>query len=155
MKTNWVLSDEERKRRFNKLRKGNGLSSPKNRICTGLFLSLAVEEEMIIRDLQDKFRMPWLENMLVSDRESGINFISSVCGTDSLKPESLQTYKRYISSNVMRFILPRLTTGTDLCCSDIGQILSSPAAGIAGTFCQAQAASLAGSGHVVKHVSSS
>ena len=141
MKIKWV-------NRFNKLRKGNGQSSPKNAICSVLFLSLAVEEEMIIRDLHDNFSVPWLENMLVSDRESGINFMKSVCGTDSLKPESLETYKCYISSNVLRFILPRLTTDTDLCCSDIGQILRSPAAGIAGTFCQAQAAI----GHGVKLV---
>ena len=99
-----------------------------------------------------KFKVPWLQDMLVYDRELGINFIRSVFGDDSLKYETLETYKRYICNNVIRFILPRLTQESDLCTSDIGQILNSPASGIVKTFCRAQAGSLAESGHVASHV---
>ena len=154
MKINWVLSDQERCRRFNKLKKVKGQigQSFKKTICSVFSISLSIEEGKIIEDLYVKFKVPWLQDMLVYDRESGINFIRSVFGDDSLKYETLETYKRYICNNVIRFILPRLTQESDLCTSDIGQILNSPASGIVKTFCQAQAGSLAESGHVASHV---
>ena len=121
MKITWVLSDQERGRRFNKLKKVNGQigQSFKQTICSVFSISLSIEESKIIEDLYVKFKVPWLEEMLVNDRESGINFIRSVFGDDSLKYETVETYRRYICNNVIRFILPRLTQESDLCSPDI------------------------------------
>ena len=79
MKPSWVLSDEERNRRFNKFNKLNLKSAnPEGRKSRPapasqlrlpeLYMTFTVEEHKLIDDIQKKFKFcqkAWLHNLLI------------------------------------------------------------------------------------------
>ena len=75
MKPSWVLSDDERNRRFNKLNKLN-LKSVKPAAASQLrlpelYMTFTLEEHKLIDDLQRKFnfcKSAWLRNLLIFGR---------------------------------------------------------------------------------------
>ena len=82
MKPSWVLSDEERNRRFNKFNKINIKSSnsddKKNKAVSQLripelYMTFTLEEQKLIEDIQKKFKVchkAWLQNLLIFGRIS-------------------------------------------------------------------------------------
>ena len=142
MKITWVLSDEERDRRFNKLKKSrkniiNSVSiqtKPSVARPSVLYLSFSIEEEKILEDLELKFQVPWLKHLLIFDKNAGENFINYVFRREELKLEYWETFKQSMSLNFIRYILPRFPELADLSSHDIGQIMNSQASGIAQFF---------------------
>ena len=90
MKPSWVLSDEERNRRFNKFNKLNVKSvnpeGGKSRPATAsqlrlpeLYMTFTVEEHKLIDDIQKKFKFcqkAWLRNLLIFGK-----FVASIFTT--------------------------------------------------------------------------
>ena len=82
MKPSWVLSDEERNRRFNKFNKLNVKSvNPEDRKSRPaaasqlrlpeLYMTFTMEEQKLIDDIQKKFtfcHQAWLRNLLIFGR---------------------------------------------------------------------------------------
>ena len=76
MKPSWVLSDEERNRRFNKFNKVKSVNPEdrKSRPATAsqlrlpeLYMTFTMEEQKLIDDIQKKFKFcqqAWLRNLL-------------------------------------------------------------------------------------------
>ena len=142
MKITWVLSDEERERRFNKLKK-----TSKNNTNTEskhpyqsvgrpsvLYLSFSMEEENILEDVKSKFQVPWVQNLLIFDRNAGIKIVEYAFGQADLQFGCWETFKQSMSLNFIRYILPRFPELADLSSHDIGQIMKSPNSGIAQFF---------------------
>jgi len=102
MKPSWVLSDEERNRRFNKFNKiKSAANSDKtlakknspNRLVPELYITFTVEEQKMIDFIKSKFNFcheSWLRNLLMIDRSAGINFIEAAY---KLAPFSLSSFK--------------------------------------------------------------
>lgn len=80
MKPSWVLSDEERNRRFNKFNKLNMKSSnaedrkamtvSQSRLPE-LYMTFTMEEQKLVEDIQKKFKVcqkAWLRNLLIFGR---------------------------------------------------------------------------------------
>ena len=132
MRINWVLSDEERNRRFNKLRKSRNnivMSNP-----SVLYLAFSEEEEKILKDLASKFQVPWLQNFSLLDKNAGINYIEYAFGWKQLKFMSWETFKYSMGLNFNRYILPKFSELKDLSFDDVDQIMKSPHSGIAQFF---------------------
>ena len=137
MKITWVLSDEERDRRFNKLKKSrkniiNSVSiqtKPSVARPSVLYLAFSTEEQKFIEDLTLKFQVPWLENLLIF-----VDLIKYAFGREELKFEHWGTFKTSMRLNFIRYILPRFPELEDLSSHDISQIMNSQAAGIAQFF---------------------
>ena len=134
MKGTWGLSDQERERRFHKLKKGKksaplSLSRP-----SVLYLSFSVEENRILENLQSNFLVPWLKNLLMFDRDAGINLIEYAFGFAGPKMDTWMAFKKSMKLNFIRFILPRFSELVDLSSHDIGQLMISPTSGIAQFF---------------------
>ena len=78
MKPSWVLTDEERNRRFNKFNKINLKSSnseDKKAVrqlrIPELYMTFTLEEQKLIDDIQKKFKVchkAWLQNLLIFGR---------------------------------------------------------------------------------------
>ena len=75
MKPSWVLSDEERNRRFNKLNKLKSSNSNKTLAkkepsirVPEIYITFTLEEQKLIEFIQNKFNFchqSWLRNMLI------------------------------------------------------------------------------------------
>lgn len=148
---NWVLSEQERSRRFNKLKKVTNMET-KQEIPSFICLAFSLEEEKTMQDLRLKFKVPWLQNFLKFDREAGFNFVEHAFGCSSLKLKSWETFKWEMSNSFIYQILPRFPEMTDLSSHDIGQIMNSPASGIAKLFRNSHAYHMAENSHVAEHV---
>merc|ERR1719222_1866891 len=102
MKTSWVLSDEERNRRFNKFNKINmkSVSSDKSQTIkkappsrlSELYMAFTLEEQLQLENIQNKFKGQycndtWLKKLLLLNREAGINLIESAYRVKPIKYE--------------------------------------------------------------------
>ena len=106
-----------------------------------------------MESLHVKFKVPWLQNFLMFNKEAGVNFIEHVFGCDNLKLESWENFKESMGNSFIRCILPRFPELTELSSHDVGQIMNSFASGIAKFFRGSQVYKMAESGHVASHVS--
>jgi len=135
MKTTWVLSDQERERRFNKLKNCKKSSAPLSLSRPSvLYLAFSVEENRILENLNQNFQVPWLKNFLMFDRRAGFNLIEYVFGYAGMNLETWMAFKQSMKLNFIRFILPRFSELADLSSNDIGQLMNSPTADIAQYF---------------------
>ena len=141
MKITWVLSDQERERRYGKLKtdKKTIKSESKQLLQTVtrpsvLVFSFSTEEKKILENLYTKFQVPWLINLLKFNRDAGFNFIEYVFGYSELKFQSWAAFNQSMVLNFTRFILPRFEELSDLSSYDAGQLMNSPASSIAQFF---------------------
>ena len=146
MKITWVLSDQERKRRYGKLK--NDEKKDKSQIKlfhkpvgrpSVLVFKFSTEEKKTLEDIHNKFQVPWLQNLLMLDRDAGINLIwykfqLSDQQSRKSKQKTWAAFKQSMSVNFARLILPRFEELSGLSSSDVGQLVNSPAAGIAQFF---------------------
>eukprot|EP00092_Neocalanus_flemingeri_P023610 GFUD01025604.1.p1 GENE.GFUD01025604.1~~GFUD01025604.1.p1 ORF type:complete len:567 (+),score=140.62 GFUD01025604.1:112-1812(+) len=142
MKITWVLSDQERERRFNKLKKIDKKvnKSDAKQICQSvtrpsvIHLSFSLEEKNILNDLRSKFQVPWLQNLFKFDRNAGVNLVEYVFRYSDPKVGTWDAFKQSMGLNFIRFILPRFQELSDLSSHDVGQLMNSPGSGIAQLF---------------------
>jgi len=102
MKPSWVLSDEERNRRFNKFNKlqiKSSNSDPRlarksaNIRVPELYITFTMEEQKLIGFIKNKMnfcQQSWLRNLLNYDRGAGINMIEAAY---KLAPLSISSFK--------------------------------------------------------------
>ena len=121
MKTSWVLSDEERNRRFNKINKVNNKKVIKRTSnLMELSMGFTVEEQRSLEDIRTKFLanycpVTWLNTLISLNKESAVNLVESVHG---LKPITATTwdYMNYawvlqLTNNVMPHFIQGLPLG--------------------------------------------
>jgi len=150
MKTSWVLSDEERNRRFNKFNKINNMKSvssdksqtikkaPPSRLSE-LYMAFTLEEQLQLENIQNKFKGQycndtWLKKLLLLNREAGINLIESAY---RVKPIKYETWTWLVQSWSMAFsqnILPHFTNGYNIPSREFSQLINGTNLYVAHTF---------------------
>ena len=150
MKTSWVLSDEERNRRFNKFNKINMKSvssdrpqtikrAPQSRLSE-LYMAFTLEEEGVLENIQDKFEGgryrndTWLKELLLLNRDAGINLIES---SYRVKPIKYETWTWLVLSRSMDFsqnILPHFMEGQNIPSQQFRQLINGTNLAVAHTF---------------------
>jgi len=150
MKTSWVLSDEERNRRFNKFNKINNMKSvssdksqtikkaPPSRLSE-LYMAFTLEEQGQLENIQNKFKGQycndtWLKKLLLLNRDAGINLIESAY---RVKPIKYETWTWLVQSWSMEFsqnILPHFTKGHNIPSREFSQLINGTNLYVAHTF---------------------
>jgi len=149
MKTSWVLSDEERNRRFNKFNKINMKSvnsdkpqtikkAPPSRLSE-LYMAFTLEEQQVLEKIQNTFKGQycndtWLQKLLLLNREAGINLIESAY---KVKPIKYETWTWLVQSWSMAFsqnILPHFTAGHNIPSREFSQLINGTNLYVAHTF---------------------
>merc|ERR1712226_1671884 len=149
MKTSWVLSDEERNRRFNKFNKINIKSvsgdksqtikkAPPSRLSE-LYMAFTLEEQQVLENIQNKFKGQycndtWLKKLLLLNRDAGINLIESAY---RVKPIKYETWTWLVQSWSMAFsqnILPHFTSGYSIPSREFSQLINGTNLYVAHTF---------------------
>jgi len=133
MKITWVLSDDERKRRFGKAKNSDldTLKSKPGHIMFSsstrapLYLSFTIEEQNVLEDTYSKFQIPWLQNFLVDNVESATNLIKFTYGLDDLRKTTWDNLSNSMHLNFIRNVLPKFSELSTLPSSDFGQIINS------------------------------
>jgi len=133
MKPSWVLSDEERNRRFNKLNKLKSSNSNKTLAkkepsirVPEIYITFTLEEQKLIEFIQNKFNFchkSWLRNMLIIDRGAGINLIEAAYQIAPLKPGSFKTMQKACHIFFVTKVLPNFINLDTLTSDDQAQIL--------------------------------
>ena len=141
MKITWVLSDQERKRRYGKLKTDKKeVTSESKKLLQSvtrpsvLVFSFFSEEKNILKDLCTKFHVPWLQNLFRFNRDAGCNLIEFVFLHSEPKSGTWVAFNQSMSMNFMKLIFPRFEELSDLSSTDIGQLMNSPSSGIAQLF---------------------
>ena len=141
MKITWVLSDQERKRRYGKMKtEKKEVTFESKKLLQSvtrpsvLVFSFSSEEKNILEDLCTKFHVPWLQNLFRFNRGAGFNLIEFVFLNSEPKSETWVAFNQSMSMNFMKLIFPRFEELSDLSSSDIGQLMNSPSSGIAQLF---------------------
>lgn len=149
MKTSWVLSDDERNRRFNKFNKINmkTVNNDKSQIIKKapparlpeLYMAFTLEEQQVLENIQNKFRGQycndtWLKKLLLLNRDAGINLIESAY---KVKPIKYETWTWLVQSWSLEFsqnILPHFTKGHNIASRDFSQLINGSNLYVAHTF---------------------
>ena len=149
MKTSWVLSDEERNRRFNKFNKINikSVSGDKSQTIkkvppsrlSELYMAFTLEEQQVLENIQNKFKGQycndtWLKKLLLLNRDAGINLIESAY---RVKPIKYETWTWLVQSWSMQFsqnILPHFTKGHNIPSREFSQLINGTNLYVAHTF---------------------
>jgi len=146
MKPSWVLSDEERNRRFNKFNRINMKTVSKESDAVRrkasirlpeLYMTFTVEEQIMLEDIQNKFKVnqtTWLKNLLLLDRNAGVNLIEASFQITPLTFRTYQVLEKAFQLYFLQNIVPQFTQGTKLTMKDISQITSGDNGGIAHQF---------------------
>ena len=126
MNTSWVLSEEERNRRFNKLNKLNS-GQKSNRSVSELYMKFTREEQHVLEGVCSRFyfnRITWLTKLFHLNREAGLNILEATFTIAPLKmPNRIilaQAFHLYFVTN----IVPKLLENSNLPSKDIAQILN-------------------------------
>ena len=148
MKTSWVLSDEERNRRFNKFNKINMKSASSERSQTikrshqsrlpELYMPFTLEEEGILENIQQiqgrYHNDTWLKRLLLLNRDAGINLIES---SYRVKPIKYETWTWLVMSRSMDFsqnILPHFTKDHNIPSQEFRELINGTNLYVAHTF---------------------
>jgi hypothetical protein len=148
MKQSWVLSDDERNRRFNKFNKINMKSVNSERSPTKIalstrppeiYMSFTQEEHKVLENIQSKFQgqycnSTWLKNLLLLNRDAGINLIEASFRVEPIKYETwtwlIQSWSLAFSQNV----LPHFTKGHSITSREFSQLINGSNLYVAHTF---------------------
>ena len=123
MKITWVLSEQERDRRFKKSTKAN--------IPTCLRIPFSSLEEKTVKDLNFHLHVPWLKHYFMLDKYAGVNMMDFVYRADKFRIQSWDTFKKSMSLDFVRHILLMFREIEELSPHDLGQIMHSHISGIA------------------------
>ena len=137
MKNTWVLSEQEKTRRFNKTnasRVQQDICSGTSRLPVEIDLVFSSEEGQMLKNIHSKFEVPWLQDFLSFNRDAGFNLLEFVYGENKLMAKTWAEFNRSFCQTFVRCILPAFTELDELLPQDLGQIMNSPASGIARFF---------------------
>jgi len=145
MKPSWVLSDEERNRRFNKFNKINMKSLEKEKVTKfkagsrlpELYMAFTLEEQKLLEDIHMKFQVckkSWISHLLSTDRRAGINLIEAAYKISPFLTKTWKSVEKTWQQNFVKNVVPRFTAGTDFTTKDLAQIVSGKNSGISHFF---------------------
>lgn len=150
MKPSWVLSDEERNRRFNKFNKVNIKSvnssdkqmkkPPPSRI-PHLYMTFTMEEQKTLEDVHTKFNVcqrTWLKNLLLLDRNAGVNMIEAAYKISPLKFTTWKVLEKAFHLYFVQNVVPKFIEVDNLPTYDKGQIINGQNSGMAHLFKSSQ-----------------
>jgi len=155
MKPSWVLSDEERNRRFNKFNKVKlkSVNSSDNQVMKAtpsripeLYMTFTMEEQTTLEDIHKKFSVcqrTWLKNLLLLDRNAGVNMIEAAYKIAPLKFETWKVLERAFHLYFVQNVVPKFIEVDNLPCSDKGQIINGQNSGMAHLFKSTQCLKIA------------
>jgi len=150
MKPSWVLSDEERNRRFNKFNKiklktvnpgENQITKVQASRIPELYMTFTMEEQKSLEDLHQKFNVcqrTWLKNLLLLDRNAGVNMIEAAYKLAPLKFETWKVLEKSFHLYFVQNVVPKFIDVDNLPSSDKGQIINGQNSGMAHLFKSSQ-----------------
>ena len=106
MKVSWVLSEQEKDRRFKKCKKEN--------IPQLLAIPFSPMEDKIIMDLKIKLYRPWSKLFWMLDEEASTHMMEFVDWGNKLRILRLENFRRTISQDFSRNVLPTFSELDDL-----------------------------------------
>ena len=134
MKVTWVLSEDEKLRRFKKQESRNKYFDTVEFPHHNLEPPFSLEEENVLKRLHSNFKVPWLQHFFLYDREAGINFVQYAYGKTNLGRGTWEKFSKSFHHSFVNFILPSFPEMSTLCSEDSAQILGSPMTSIAKLF---------------------
>ena len=150
MKPSWVLSDEERNRRFNKFNKVNIKSVnssdkqlkklPSSRIPE-LYMTFTKEEQKTLEDVHTKFQFcqkTWLKNLLLLDRNAGVNMIEAAYQVAPIKFQTWKVLQKAFHMYFVQNVVPQFIEVDNLPTNDKSQIINGRNSGMAHLFKSSQ-----------------
>lgn len=150
MKPSWVLSDEERNRRFNKFNKVNmksvnssdkQLKKPPPSRIPHLYMTFTMEEQKTLEDVHKKFNVcqrTWLKNLLLLDRNAGVNMIEAAYKIAPIKFTTWKVLERAFHLYFVTNVVPKFIDVDNLPTYDKGQIINGQNSGMAHLFKSSQ-----------------
>ena len=111
MRVTWVLSQQERERRFTKLKvKTEGGLAPTSKIMPigrSLNPCFTVEENILLEDVNTYFEYPWLEQFLSFDSSAALNWLDyTFCG-GNLDGKTWQKMGASMFRNYSEIVMPK------------------------------------------------
>ena len=146
MKTAWVLSEEERNKRFNKLTKMKRQnSSPDYNDCLSpqplgipeLYMKFTIEEKKTIEDLHQRFKFHqqmWLKNLFLLNKDAGLNVLEALFKITPIKIEHFKYLEDIFHLSFTQTVVPKLLENADLPTKDIGQLINGQSSAISHMF---------------------
>ena len=149
MKTSWVLSDDERNRRFNKLNKISLNSSYTNKSdqvksesparLPELYMAYTNEEQKVLQDIRTKFGATyctkiWVGSLLNLNHDAGMNLIEAAYDLQPVKYETWQWMQQTWTLSFSQHLLPYFTRDHNIASKDFGQLISGTNLSVAHTF---------------------
>ena len=150
MKPSWVLSDEERNRRFNKFNKLNIKTAGSNEKhvrknpvmrIPEIYMPFTIEEQKSLEDIHNKFSVcqkTWLKNLLLLDRNAGVNMIEAAFKVAPLKFQTWKVLEKAFQIYFSQNVVPKFIDVDNLSTHDKGQILNGQNTGMAHLFKSSQ-----------------
>ena len=127
MKTVWVLADEERNLRYNKLTK---IKKPNPKLqalaIPEVDMKFTIEEEKLMQDLHEKFKVHqqvWLKTLFLQDTAAGLNILEAMCRIAPLKMKNFKYLEEIFHQIFTGNIVPKLLENDDIPTKDVGQII--------------------------------
>ena len=127
MKVTWVLSEEERKRRFGEKKKifYEEKNNVPSLIKSNINLSFTVEEGKVLEFTHYKFQVPWLQNLLLYDKDSAKNFLAFTFKYADFEIKTWGKLSDSMHLNFIKNVLPNFEEVTNLPSQEFGQLVSS------------------------------
>jgi len=131
MRITWVLSDQERERRFKKADQSILEAKPRNVLFstprkTLIYHSFTIEEQSVVEDIHAKFQIPWLQDFLVFNKDSATNLIKYTYGLSKLNDDTWNNLSDSMHINFIRNVLPKFTELSEIPQNDFEEVIKSP-----------------------------
>jgi hypothetical protein len=133
MKTAWVLSEEQRNQRFNKLTKlktqnsMNDLAISQPLAIPEVHMKFTIEEQKSIEELHQKFKFhqqAWLKSLFLQNKDAGLNVLEALLKIAPIKIQNFRYLEGIFHLVFTRNIVPKLLENADLPTKDIGQLIN-------------------------------
>ena len=146
MKPTWVLSDEDRNKRFNKLHKMKGQHSsrvqntcivPSPLKIPELYMKFTMEEQKTIEEVHEQFKshkQTWIKTLFLLNKEAGLNILEGMFKIAPIKHKNVRFLDEAFHFHFLHNVVPKILKTTSLTTKDIGQILNGRNSAIAHTF---------------------
>ena len=133
MRPSWVLSEEQRHQRFNKLTKlqtqnsVNELARSQPLAITEVHMKFTVEEQKSLEELHDKFKFhqrAWLRNLLLQNKDAGMNVLEALLKIAPIKIQNFRYLEDIFHLIFSKNTVPKLIENAGLPTKDIGQLIN-------------------------------
>ena len=133
MRTSWVLSEEERNQRFNKLTRlkpqnsVNDLVNSRPLAILELHMKFTIEEQKSMEELHQKFKFhqqTWLKNLFLQNKDAGLNVLEAMFKIAPIKIQNFKYLEDIFHLIFTRNIVPKLLENADLPSKAIGQLIN-------------------------------